>query len=478
MSLSITKKCFPTASQCFNCKRKSRDEIIETKEPNKEYRRCSGCHLLTYCDEACQKEHWQKVHKAHCKYLSGKKPVENSLHNKESCTLCIQQKTTCLYELCSSNSPKTICHIEEVAYKMKLALGIMFDFHGEGRGCKCSLDAPCELQSPFPLGEVSGEYVGQGLTGLDQMVAHAIKILKAMTIKSRHLDNGIKETLHHLFQKMIAYRASLWRNILIYGVPKSRETKEYLGSPVNNLKVIYGHDNAWWKALAFTVDNIVDMSGQIDSDFKDSRSLQDPRFSSLKQTNDYDLSQLKNMAFVSENKLWSNFKFWPMLTEKSLILLLPNGTRCQSCRAALTGQVRISEEETDESLPILHPGFGENGGLMACCSRKDLCMLAIIFKLVRLNVQIDKERWINLEKEQKIFFTVSRSCDLCLKESLFSHRCAACYAAQYCSTDCQIEDQPFHKTVCSTWANDKFRKIVGSKMQKKVYKEHADKYFK
>merc|ERR1712013_253307 len=38
-------------------------------------------------------EHWHKVHKRHCKYFSGKKPLEESdLHKKETCGRCIKQE--------------------------------------------------------------------------------------------------------------------------------------------------------------------------------------------------------------------------------------------------------------------------------------------------------------------------------------------------------------------------------------------------
>ena len=61
---------------------------------------------------------------------------------------------------------------------MKVALSKNFDFHEEGKKCKCSLSIACQL--PFGLGEVSGDFVGDGL---DEMVAHSLKIVNAMLQK-------------------------------------------------------------------------------------------------------------------------------------------------------------------------------------------------------------------------------------------------------------------------------------------------------
>ena len=81
-------------------------------------------------------------------------------------------------------------------------------------------------------------------------------------------------------------------------------------------------------------------------------------------------------------------------------------------------------------------------------------------------------------EEQNTFMVMSRFCDFCLKQSMTSHRCSACKAAQYCSTQCQYEDLSFHKTVCSTWAEDQLRKIGGAKYQKKSYKTKVDQEMK
>ena len=91
-----------------------------------------------------------------------------------------------------------------------------------------------------------------------------------------------------------------------------------------------------------------------------------------------------------------------------------------------------------------------------------------------LETKNQNDQWKISREEQKLFISETRFCDLCLKGSLSSHRCSACLAAQYCSTKCQEEDLNFHKSVCSFWAQDKSKRIIGKGKQKKHMKNLAE----
>jgi len=462
MSLGITKECFPPANVCHNCWRKSRDGITEKSEQKKDYKRCTGCHLLTYCDKHCQTEHWQKVHKKHCRYLSGKKQVINSQHKEGSCTLCIQEEKVSDSEITSLNSPKTFCHIEPVIFCLKMYLGQKFDFHKEGKTCACVKEFACEL--PFPLGEITGQFVG---VGLEEMVAHAQKLMIAIKTKDNRLENDLSQRLNN-------FRADLWCSLLVHGYLTQFGSAKYLSDPVSDLKGHFGSNNAWRKAVQISIDVIDKLKNGIAFGTVDLSSLDAPRFSNLKKAYDIAQSELKNTSFVSENNLWSKFKFWPTLTEKSLVLLLPNGTSCQSCGIELSGQVTVSkdEESLDTTRSVFLPEIGKNGQVTALCSLDKNPTCKSVYdsnKLEGLN---------DVKEEIKIFFSESRNCDLCFKSSLFTHRCSECKAAQYCSTLCQGEDLSFHKTVCQNWAKDPSRKIISGKKQKKIFKAAATRAFK
>ena len=400
--------------------------------------------------------------------------MKNSSHCQDTCSLCVDERKNSVTELCNRNSPKTDCHIEQLIIGLKGYLGNLFKFHKEGKTCNCSLPIFCEL--PFPLGEVSGKYTGMGLDG---MVAHAIKISNAMLIKDSD-DN--RESLKVLILFLLMTRTQIWKNMLVYGVEKSIEhdsiTTEFLYDYVQTLKVNYGPRNAWWNALMNTVDDIVFMNGALKGDSFDLSRIANPMFRNFKQIEGYNQSQLRNQEFVCENKLWAKFMMWPTLADGSLVINLPSGTRCNSCNSPLTGEVIVKPDglissSHGKSHPLLvkisSSSMGENGQVLACCSiiTNPRCFMECCRQDPRSNGEIDEDIRKQYLDERKLFISNGRDCDLCLKTSLSSHRCSNCHAAQYCSTNCQLTDFKFHKTVCSSWANVKSRKIISAKEQKK-----------
>lgn len=49
---------------------------------------CGQCKIFDYCGVDCQREHWLKVHKKHCKYLAEKKVLAMSVHDEATCLVC------------------------------------------------------------------------------------------------------------------------------------------------------------------------------------------------------------------------------------------------------------------------------------------------------------------------------------------------------------------------------------------------------
>ena len=49
----VSGTCFPEPNTCHNCERFSKKPFDKSN-----LRRCTGCYYVTYCDEACQTEHW------------------------------------------------------------------------------------------------------------------------------------------------------------------------------------------------------------------------------------------------------------------------------------------------------------------------------------------------------------------------------------------------------------------------------------
>ena len=475
MSLGMTMDCFLPANTCHNCEKKLSNRFKKNPGAVKDYKRCGNCHLLSYCDKVCQKQHWEKVHKNHCKFLSGKVREKNCDHNAVTCARCIEERQSSATELKSGNSPKTFCRIEEDANAMKEMLNYTFGFHEGGKKGHCSLQFPWELL--FPLGEVSGEYMEEGNTGLDAMLAYTLKILGAMFDKAQEEEH--KNALVQMWNDIIHERTVLWYGILVFGMCGMLDNL-HLSEKVYNLGSMYGPSNPWWKSLKFAVDFVIKTKNNLLSNFEDSRSLEDKRFLKLKPLYDYRQSQLQNQEMVCKNQTWPNFMVWPRFVNGSLTILLPPSTRCHSCHAELRGEVAVSPHELDfESLPTLFPFVGDKGALVACCPTitNPNCRKDYVSKNEEIQM-LDESKWKEMSKVNELFAIEGRECDFCLKLSLFSHRCSSCLATQYCSTFCQKEDLEFHNSVCATWAKDESRRIGGKGKQKdymkNLFEEKAD----
>merc|ERR550519_1186649 len=472
---NISKDCFPPATLCHNCKRKCRAEVTKSSKSSKDYKRCSGCHLLTYCDKDCQLEHWEAIHKNHCKLLSGKKVVANVEKHAKSCQHCVLQQKSNTARLLSSNSSDAICHINEVISTMQLKLGQLFGFHAPGKLCNCrSTKAACQL--PFKLGEVFGQYLDENI-GLDLMLAHAMKLLYAMCFKDQGRPNF--KTLNQLWRDVVFSRLQLWYDFIVYGTAKGEDGHEQaMIDQVLSLKDIYGVTNPWWRALEFTVTFIESSCQQLRSTFYESRSLEDQRFRTVRLIRHYELAQLRNKQNATEKRTWNQFTFWPTLVNGSLEIVFLEGAQCHSCLAPLSGLARTMSasdgfEDRDKSRPAILPAIGEKGALMAWCPvlLSPTCLARFYQTMASLQSEDHKKE--NYTEQLKLFLCETRTCDLCLNYSLFSHRCSGCLAAQYCSAQCQQKDLNFHKTVCSKWAKDKSRKIMGGEKQKKYFKSNV-----
>ena len=71
-------------------------------------KRCTGCWKLSYCSKECQAEHWKKVHRHHCRILSGRSCLGGKGHNKEDCRHCVMEEAAGKAVLKEGN-PNYIC---------------------------------------------------------------------------------------------------------------------------------------------------------------------------------------------------------------------------------------------------------------------------------------------------------------------------------------------------------------------------------
>ena len=75
---------------CYNC------DIYEWKQPEDSsiIKKCAKCEFVNYCSSQCEEEHWENIHKHHCKYLGKEEVLEKSIHEKEDCPACQEELST------------------------------------------------------------------------------------------------------------------------------------------------------------------------------------------------------------------------------------------------------------------------------------------------------------------------------------------------------------------------------------------------
>lgn len=473
MSVGISNKCFPPAQRCINCERKGHDERpTRYGNPSKEYKRCSECRLMTYCDKDCQLDHWLRIHKHHCRFLSGKKHLNNSRHNPLTCALCIEDRKSTTEEVESIKSPKMFCYIEEGVNWMRTGIGRSFGFHCEGKTCDCSEDVLWPGQLPFSLGEVSGKYIGDGR---DEMIAHALKL--AVAIKMKDKMENVKEETRNLIFCLNQGRMDMWTDLLVCGKVLSEPTchNEMLDTAMENLKRYLGATNPWWMALRFSLDVFVSIGIYGNRALQPANCQEYSKFTTLKKVIEFDGSQYDNIIFALENNLLRHFKVFPKIVAKSLVLLLPNDLRCQACNKKVEGQFSLKDDEKPK-YPQWHPSIGKNGSCKVYCSslKNPNCLQDEYDRNVVLRLRCNADQWKIYDDELSEYISRSRMCDECSKRSISTHRCTGCLAVQYCSTECQKKDLDFHKQVCSNWAKDESKKLGSSREQKKYWKSVAD----
>jgi len=90
---------------CVNC------FIFNWKQPNINLlKRCTGCRMMWYCDDKCQKEHWNNTHKNQCKYLSSnKKALPNAKHKESDCLVCKDEARIGKDEMAKESNPILPC---------------------------------------------------------------------------------------------------------------------------------------------------------------------------------------------------------------------------------------------------------------------------------------------------------------------------------------------------------------------------------
>ena len=118
---------------CLNC------SMNKWKQPEDKsiLRKCEKCQVVSYCGKECQEEHWEKVHKEHCRYLAGEEKAKHSEHNKETCNYCADEAA----------AGEGVSELSNPTYFCTFAVD----------DCCCSCPSRPPKNSPFPLSGLPGD---------------------------------------------------------------------------------------------------------------------------------------------------------------------------------------------------------------------------------------------------------------------------------------------------------------------------------
>jgi len=104
MAGALSDEMLTAGKYCANC------YVFDWIQPNEDVlKRCTGCRVLWYCDDKCQKEHWHNTHKRQCKYMSNKKVLRNAKHEETSCLLCKEEAHVGKVEMSKQGNPTLPC---------------------------------------------------------------------------------------------------------------------------------------------------------------------------------------------------------------------------------------------------------------------------------------------------------------------------------------------------------------------------------
>ena len=405
-----------TEQRCVNC-----DNYNWSQPPRKStLKRCANCQLLCYCSQECQVEHWKKVHKRHCKYLSGKKNQINVKHEPRKCQYCIKEAHIGMDTTCSTENTYLGCHWNLSEFTRKP------DDHQIFLLTRM-------VPSPFQLGEITNQY--------QSLLEHTLVTLL-------RIHNKMQKSYGYLNRKVIINIMHM-RELL-------RTTYCFINSKGSKNPHIYYQQNL---KLALTLCQLCNEDVQsLESDIVN-KGLQDK----LKLLNSY--------------KLLIGFLEFHLIPEDISYDTHENHVKISYEYLESTWRKIIYKLESDnwsyEKLVNIFNTGGDNSKCYNCVThvynvnyaiwlnemsnkyvKTQLApSIVIAAPLPSLIFICEKPECVNkvhamISKDMKNISFSPNYCDNCFKRILKGHRCSRCLTKLYCGNDCIKSDWTTHKEFC------------------------------
>ena len=409
--------------QCANC------PSYKWPQPDNVDKRCAGCKILHYCSKECQTEHWLKVHKFHCKYLSGSKVMKDSSHKSSSCRRC---------------QSEIIIGSETMAKEEVSVLGCPFS---KEETCVLPLRYGLDLEAPSPvkLGEITGIFPSK----VEHTVSSMQRLIYKMSLMEQYKMEGVQKIIEELSLELLNMRM-VTHVCYCFSAPRELDsgrfflTTDNFVSLISSLQKILNKERLGNNGKVKLMDTLLLLC----------QLLKTVLFKTIPVPNAFTAGAYVE---VTEPEIFGK---WERVLQKLdsddwtynqlISILLPNDKsshRCFGCGNAVNARSAGFWED------VFNAGFGDDGpkfyfttalpiGFFLCqfsisspCSRK---------MIILYNYYFASEK----TERQKNAALRNYWCDTCFKASGSLHRCSACLTKLYCGPVCRDEDWTIHKQVC------------------------------
>jgi len=443
---------------CWNCPTYGWADKYKTNPTNaKTPLVCNDCKFALYCSRECQLEHWKKVHKKHCKYLSGKEKSPISRHG-EDCHICRREADKCIptYKV---HNPEYPCHVK-------------WSYQGDHIAVMLK-----RVNYYVSTGELTGQFISKHDKNIAilQQIWVKIRAVYPKLFDGNKLYANIAIYLSQLrimvsFESFTSYSEdendkntavemfSMSKELLIpllYHVNKFHQS-------MRKYKKTEKGDYKWWTSFIFFL-NLFFQANFFYRIMFDLQCISAKIFEMSEET-----------IALRDSACGSNFPdIWTKLLDLAINKMVPFQELLETyCDGNLNRKCGVCSRKT--RVTTFHPFYittelienPKNDKLV-----KELAVLASTFAVGRSYVEFgtkpniccglsscnDKTAWTIVQTK---FVAVSAGqsfvkrfemnrCDCCFIVTESVHRCSGCKKKLYCSEKCQHKDWKVHKLCCA-----------------------------
>ena len=438
-----------STTECANCTVYNWSGVPEESRMS-----CKQCKAVHYCSKECQKEHWIKVHKKHCKYLAGQKVVPNS----RTCSLCDDEMRIGKSALSRPSNPNYGCYVQfsfpqrnQYSRHTEVVMGVNRPIKNGGTMI---------AQLPF-------EVTGRLLTRPEQVLSLMQSILYKMHITKHKIVRQLPVDMKQLTGILAVTRGKIWNITMIL--------------PTNNLSL-----NLQRNTLVFMIETgflyiIEDVIKK--SDVKGKKSNVD-RNDPFNLWNIFLLlsHMMMSLAFTTSKKIMEKVSEREYLEEhrdlikridveahtimldsvlttlsttlvpySRLVEIVCGGSREQNCS--------YCGEQT--TIMLVAGSLEQTGTESFVCDMFKLFSCGKIRCSIKIMQQYCRDQANSIYVLKKTYEKLKKfRCDNCFLICRKSHRCKTCLTKLYCSRDCLTEDWDLvHKNICTERGEE--RKVKG-----------------